>query len=186
MATNYYNTPKPEKTYDTHSLQTGNAPLGNTPLERPITQKEKVEIWFIDPLRKLTGDDGFVCLLICFPLIEAVVRYELEVGDDIDFTFSDNSPALKWFSGFMTIPEDKAREVWDALRNGLLHRGMIKSSTSYVLSGRNSGRPAEFKADCLHIHVWDLRDKVVNLLYKHHKRLWNDSSCPLPRITVTA
>jgi len=185
MSNHGYRTDKPADTYKTHSLQTGIAPVGGVPLERQVTQKEKVEIWFIDPLRKLEGDDGFVCLFICFPLIEAVVRYELEMPDDVDLTFSDNSPALKWVAHFLTVPEAKAREVWDALRNGLMHRGMIKSATAYVLTGEKSDRPAEFNGDVLRVYVWVLRDRVVGLLRKHHKRLWNDGGCPLPRITVT-
>ena len=101
MSNQGYRTDKPADTYKTHSLQTGIAPVGDAPLERQVSQKEKVEIWFIDPLRKLEGDDGFVCLLICFPLIEAVVRYELGVADDVDLKFSDNSPALKWIANFL-------------------------------------------------------------------------------------
>jgi hypothetical protein len=185
MSNHGYRTDKPADTYNTHSLQTGIAPVGHAPLERQVTQKEKVEIWFIDPLLKLRDDDGFVCLLICFPLIEAIVRYELGVPEDVEFTFSDNSPALKWFAGFMTLPEAKAREAWDALRNGLMHRGMIKAATVYVLTGEKSERPAKFTEDVLHIYVWTLRDRVVDLLRKHHKRLWDDRGCPLPRITVT-
>lgn len=185
MSNDNFRTAKRADTYQTHSLQTGIPPVGSPPLERPVSQKEKVEIWFIDPLRKLEGDDGFVCLLICFPLIETVVRYELGVPDEVDLTFSDNSPALKWVADFLTIPEAKAREVWDALRNGLMHRSMIKSATSYVLTGEKAGRPAEFNGDVLRVYVWELRDRVVDLLRKHHKRLWNDGGCLLPRITVT-
>jgi hypothetical protein len=185
MSNDSFRTTKPADTFQTHSLQTGIAPVGSAPLERQVSQKEKVEIWFSDPLRKLEGDDGFVCLLICFPLIETVVRYELGVPDDVDLKFSDNSPALKWVAEFLTIPEAKAREVWDALRNGLMHRGMIKSATSYVLTGEKAGRPAEFNGDVLRVYVWELRDRVVDLLRKHHKRLWNDGGCLLPRITVT-
>src|SRR5438552_812635 len=135
MASRSYKIDKPADTFKTESVQTGIAPAGGTPFERPVTEKEKVEIWFIDPLLKMSGDDGFVCLLVCFPLIETIVRYELGVADDVDFSFSDNSPALKWFAGLMTLPEAKAREAWDALRNGLMHRGMIKAATRYVLTG---------------------------------------------------
>lgn len=184
MSNHDFRAAKPADTYQTHSLETGIAPVGSAPQERQVTQKEKVEIWFINPLRKLENDDGFVCLLICFPLIEAVVRYELGVADDVDLKFSDNSPALKWIANFLTIPEAKAREAWDALRNGLMHRGIIKSATSYVLTGEKPGRPAEFNGDVLRIYVWELRDCVVNLLAKHHKRLWQDSGCLLPRISV--
>ena len=65
-----------------------------------------------------------------------------------------------------------------------MHRGMIKSATSYVLTGEKSDRPAEFNGDVLRVYVWVLRDRVVDLLAKYHKRLWQDSGCLLPRISV--
>lgn len=185
MKNHGYRTDTPADTYITHSVQTGIASVSDAPLERPVTQKEKIEKWFIDPLLRLRDDEGFVCLLICFPLIEAIVRYEIRVRKGVEFTFSENSPALNWFAGFMTLPKGKAREAWDALRNGLMHRGMIKAATEYVLSGERSERPADFSGDVLHIYVWTLRDRVVDLLRKHHKRLWIDPDCQLPRITVT-
>lgn len=184
MSNHFYKTVKPAGTFHTESVQTGVAPVGYTPMERDVTEKEKVEIWFINPLKKLSGDEGFVCLMVCLPLIENLIRYELGVPDDIDFKFSDESPALKLVAEFLTIPEVKAREAWDALRNGLLHRGMIQGSTVYTLSGEMTGRPAEFNGDILKIYVWELRDRVVNLLHKHHRRLWADNGCPLPRITI--
>jgi hypothetical protein len=61
-----------------------------------------------------------------FPLLETIIRHELGVPEDQDVTLSDGSPALQWFAKFMTIPEKQAREIWDAFRNGLLHRAMIK------------------------------------------------------------
>ena len=184
MSNHEFQLEKKADTYYTMSLETGISPKSHTPMERSVSEKGKVELWFVDPLKKFGPDDGFVCLLVCFPLIETVVRYELNVPEDGEFTFSHGSAALKWFATFMTIPEAKAQEVWDALRNGLMHRAMIKSSTSYVLKGEMPERPAQFKDDVLYIYVWVLRDRVVDLLMKHHKRLWNDKSCPLPRISV--
>jgi hypothetical protein len=152
------------------------------PFENSLTEKEKVERWFIEPLQRLKGDDGYVCLMLCFPLLECVMRFELEIPDDQDLPFSDNSPALHWFAQFMQIPEAEARDVWDAFRNGLLHRGMVKDSVPYGLTGGEAGRPAEFIDGTTWIYVWDLRDEVVAKLRKYHSRLWKRTSSPLGKI----
>ena len=153
-------------------------------LEAGTTQKEKVEIWFIDPLKRMEGHVGFVCLMICFPLIETIMRFELGISGDQDVPFSGNSQALHWFASFMRIPEAQARDTWDAFRNGLLHRAMIKSSVQYTLQGVRRGRPAEFKSGVMSIYVWDLRDAVVNKLKEHHSKLWRDPANALAKIHV--
>ena len=76
-------------------------------------------MWFIDPLSRMRGNDGFICLMVCFPVIETIIRFELGIPDDQDVTLSEGSRALHWFAAFMTIPESEARSVWDAFRNGL-------------------------------------------------------------------
>jgi hypothetical protein len=152
-----------------------------------VSEKEKIEMWFIEPLKRMKGDDGFACLMLCFPLLEAIMRHELKIPDDQDLALSDNSPALHWFAKFMTIPDSEARDVWDAFRNGLLHRAMIKAAVPYSLTGESKNRPAESQPDQLSIYVWDLRDAVVAKLKQHHSKLWRSvSSCPLPRIQIKA
>jgi len=152
------------------------------PAEAQTTQKQKVELWFVDPLNRMGRDDAFACLMVCFPLIEAIIRFELEVADAQDVTLSDNSPALHGCASFMCIPEREARDVWDAFRNGLLHRAMIKSSIHYTLTDQKTGRPAEFKHGIVLVYVWELRDAVVAKLKKHHAKLWRDSPNALPKI----
>ncbi len=154
--------------------------------ERQATQKEKVEMWFIEPLKRMKEDDGFACLMICFPILEAIMHYELEIPDDQELPFSDNSPALHWFAKFMTIPDRQARDVWSAFRHGLLHRAMIKSDMPYDLTGEIKGRPAEFAVDRIIIYVWDLRNAVVAKLEQHHSKLWKSIAYPLPAIRITA
>ena len=61
--------------------------------------------------------------------------------------FSDGSAALKWFAKFMTIPEVASREIWDAFRNGLLHRAIVKGILKYDLTAEAPGQPAEVKDD---------------------------------------
>jgi len=156
------------------------------PNERPTTQKEKVEIWFIEPLKRMKGDDGFACLMLCFPLLESIMRFELRIADEQDLTLSDESPTLKWFAKFLQIPAQEARAIWDAFRNGLLHRAMIKSTVSYSLTGERKGRPAEIKDGILLLYVWDLRDTVVAKLEQHHSKLFRSTICPLATIHIAA
>lgn len=146
-----------------------------------VTEKDKVKRWFIEPLEKMEKDDAFVCLMVCFPLIETILRYELKIPDEKIAIFSDGSDELKWFAEFMTIPNAESREVWDAMRNGLLHRAMIDGTLAYSLTGY-SGRPARPAAVIngrTEIYVWDLRNKVLDKLRKYHRKLWaSGKDCP--------
>ncbi len=151
---------------------------------RPVTEKEKVELWFIEPLRAMKGDDAFICLMILFPLIETIIRFELGIQDDQDATFSDNSKELHWFADFMGIKEELARPVWDSFRNGLIHRAMIKGTIGYDLNGERPGRPSTLdKEGRVLLHVWDFRDKVIEKLKQHHRKLWRAGK-GLPAIYV--
>ena len=40
-----------------------------------ISVRDRIENWFIRPLRKFTSEDVFVCLTACLPLVEKRVRY---------------------------------------------------------------------------------------------------------------
>jgi hypothetical protein len=163
---------------------TGKAPDEPSPTYRQVTEKEKVEIWYVEPLSKMRGDDAFICLMVCFPLLEAIMRYELAIPDDQQVNFSDNSPALHWFSVFMTIPDAEARKIWDAFRNGLLHQAMIKGTVDYDLTGTSAGRPAKAMDGRITLYVWDLRDGVVEKLKKHHRKLWRTGTSTLPTIYI--
>ena len=167
--------------YTTSNFVTGSAPP-QSPQERAASEKDLVELWYATPLMKMNGDDAFVCLTLCFPLIEAIIRYELEIADDQIVTLSDDSPALKWFAKFMSIPEVQARATWDGLRNGLLHRAMIKTEIDYELSPDMPGRIAEFRDGKIYLFVWELRNAVVTQVRRLHKKLWKDTSSPLPRV----
>ena len=167
-------------------FQTGIALSSTTAFQAPVTQKEKPLLWFSAPLKRMKGDDAFVFLMVCFPLLESIIRHETGIPDDQDVPFSDNSPALNWFAEFMTIPKEEARPTWDAFRNGLLHRAMIKGAICYELNGKRTGRPASFSNGVLTIHVWELRDKLVGKLETHHRKLWQQPTAPLPQIFVSA
>ena len=173
--------------FDPSQMITGFDPF---PREAPrydsTTEKEKADKWFERPLREMRDDDAFVCLMICFAMMEVIIRKECEVPDKDDVVFSDNSKALHWFAKFMTIPVTEARAVWDAFRNGLLHRAMVKGSVEYELSGKRPGRVAEMSGGRVTIFVWELRDKVAAKIAQHHRTLWEQGSHPFPRIYFNA
>jgi hypothetical protein len=154
--------------------------------EAQTTEKEKVELWFIELLEAMSGHDAFVCLMVCFPLLEAIARYEFNIPDDQDLSLRGHEKVLHWFAAFMKIPEAQASEVWDSFRNGMLHRAMVKSDMPYQLTGDRRGRPAEFKDGTLFIYVWDFRDAVVALLQKYHRKLWAGQSSQLAKIHIRA
>lgn len=148
-----------------------------------VSEQQIVQKLFIGPLSRMNGDEAYVFLMACFPLLEAVIRYELEVPDDQDVTLSNGSPALAWFAKFLRIPEVNSREVWDAFRNGLLHRAMIKSTINYDITGTSDdGRPAECVGDKIVIYVGDLRDRLLEKFALHHRRLWKSLKYELPSI----
>lgn len=150
---------------------------------RQVSEKEMVQKLFIGPLSRMKGDDAFVFLMVCFPLIEAVIRFEKNIPDNQEVTLSDNSPALAWFAKFLEIPKAHSREVWDAFRNGLLHRAMVKSTINYDITGTSGdGRPAQRIGDKTVIYVWDLRDRLLEKLNLHHRKLWGPLSTKLPSI----
>lgn len=149
------------------------------------TEKDKVKEWFIGPLNRLKGDDAFMCLIVLFPLLEVIIRYELKIPDAHAVSFAHKSPALKWFAAFMTIPEREARNVWNAFRNGLMHRAMVQGGIDYSLTGRsNENRPAEVVSNTTRLYVWDFRDKVVAKLNEHHRKLWQSGTAQLPSVYV--
>lgn len=152
----------------------------------PLTEKQKVYRYFIDPLKDMGshgGGDAFLCLMACFPFIETIIRHELKIPTKRDVSFSHGSRPLKWFAQFMQIREAHARDVWDALRNGLLHRALI-TGIEYEITGRGDGRPAQRVGDVTKIYIWDLRDCVVQKLEEHHRWLWKEGASKLPDVFV--
>lgn len=86
----------------------------------------------------------------------------------------------------MQIPEHDARSVRDAFRNGLLHRGMVKTSIEYALTGGKPGRPAKMKGDIAVIYIWELRNVVVSLVEQYGSKIWKGTSSPLAKVVVGA
>jgi hypothetical protein len=147
------------------------------------TDKERFENWFIAPLKKLDGDDSIICLMIIMPILEKILRYDLDIPAEQDLTLSENSPALKRLAKHLSIPASDARMFWDCFRNGLMHRAMIKGNIDYILDpAKTATRAAVAEGDIIRVYVWKLRDLVLELLSARGKQMWKDGTHPLPDV----
>jgi len=178
--------------YSTRSkaLTTVNVNLTNTdPVRAHVTQKERVRNWFIEPLKKLGGDDSIICLIIIMPILEKIIRHNLGIKPDQKLTMKGNGKVKAELAKILSIPfpeRDNAELFWDCFRNGLMHRAMIKVNLPYILhpyQDRDVGRLVYLDDDkTINVHVWNLRDEVVRLLDIHGKLLWKDDTCQLPDV----
>lgn len=147
------------------------------------TEKERFENWFVTPLSKMGGDQSIICLMILFPLLERILRYDLQCSHRKALEFSENSKPLNLLAKLLRIPSKEARMFWDCFRNGLMHRAMIKNATPYILDpDQNADRAVVIENGVVRVHVWNLRDLVVDLVKKRGKRMWKDGTHPLPDV----
>lgn len=165
------------------ALKTGIHPNAIPVVARSLTTGERVELWFIKPLKRMKDDDGFVALIICLPLIEKIIRYKTGSLDKEDLKFSQGSVLLKELAAFLQISEANAEIFWLQFRHGLLHRAMVKPNVPYQLDPDHKGAPVSVAPDgMVMVNIWRLRDQVIKELSLVGTKIWKDSSCPLPEI----
>lgn len=144
-----------------------------------LPETERVRNWFIEPLKKFSGDDAIVCMMIMLPLLEKITRVKcgLKSRQRLD------AKAMCYLGKSLGISSADAKRFWDCFRNGLMHRAMMKDALSYTLSPESGpGSVIEFDGDIAVIYVWRLRDSVVTLLKHHGKQLWKDADHPIPEV----
>jgi len=129
------------------ALKTGIHPNAIPVVPRALTTVERVDLWFIKPLKRMKDDDGFVALIICLPLVEKIVRYKTGTLDKDDLQFSQGSDLLKALAVFLQVSEANAEIFWQQFRHGLLHRAMIKPTVPYQLDPEHEGPPVFFTDD---------------------------------------
>ena len=70
-----------------------------------VSVRERIENWFIRPLDKFGSEDVFLCLMVCLPLLEKRVRYELmEAGENEQMAFSRVRARSELPQGFSKFP----------------------------------------------------------------------------------
>jgi hypothetical protein len=165
------------------ALKTGIHPNAIPVVAKSLTTGERVELWFIKPLKRMREDDGFIALIICLSLIEKIIRYKTRTLDREDLKFSQGSKLLKELAAFLKISETNAEVFWTQFRHGLLHRAMVKPNVPYQLNPELKGAPVSFTPDgAVMVNIWRLRDQVVEELSLVGTKIWKDSSCPLPEV----
>lgn len=167
------------------ALKTGIHPNAIPVVAKPLTTGERVGLWFIEPLKRMKDDDGFVALMICLPLIEKIVYYKTGNLDKQGLKFSRGSDLLKALAKFLQLSESNAEIFWRQFRHGLLHRGMVKPTVPYQLDPEHEGPPIVFATDgAISVNIWKLRDQVVEDLSTLGTTIWADATCPLPEVYV--
>lgn len=167
------------------ALKTGIHPNAIPIAAKSLSTAERVELWFIKPLRRMKDDDGFVALMVCLPLVEKIVRYKTGTLDNEDLPFSQGSPLLKALADFLQLSEANADVFWQQFRHGLLHRAMIKPTVPYQLDPGHKGPPVSVAGDgYVLVNIWQLRNKVIQELGVIGTKIWRDNTCPLPEVYV--
>src|ERR1043166_7283009 len=91
----------------------------------PESKREQVEKWFLTPLRKMNGHEGFILLMVLFPLYEKYLRVKHQMKAEAKF--SKGTPALATIGRDLHLSEDDAEIFWQNFRNGLAHCALPKT-----------------------------------------------------------
>ncbi len=153
---------------------------------KPLSVRDRVDMWFIKPLIRMKVEDGFVALMVCLPVIEAILRWKTGAQADKSANFSDGSELLKELANLLDLPKADAKIFWDQFRNGLLHQGMVKPLLPYQIDPSLPGRAVQFTKDRLvQINILTLRALVVDELNKYGTKIWRRKACPLPEVYIS-
>jgi hypothetical protein len=150
-----------------------------------VSVRDRIDNWFVCPLLRFGAEDVFVCLMVCLPLIEKWVRHRLrEQGQNDEMDFSAGSPAIREAASLLrTKDTTTVYGLWQAFRNGLLHRAMIEPDVEYILRPEKDGVPAfERSGQKITIYPLFIRTLVVDMLKNVPNKMWTKDRCPFPDI----
>lgn len=140
-----------------------------------------VERWYFRPLRQLDGqDDGFVLLLILFPVYERYLRYRVKMGDDEGF--SHGHPALDIVGRHLGVSRDDAYAFWWHYRNGLLHHAMPSAhgGISFAIV-RKRQFCVKREGNYIWVDPFMIRDTLLPILQEADKEMWRGVLYPLAK-----
>ena len=160
---------------------TGQAPeyASRNYVETGTSIQEKIEMWYLTPLRRMKNHEGFICLEICFLLYEKLLRRQLGMGNDE--TFSEGHRVFEVIGSQFRISRELAYEFWFHWRNGLLHRGMpgLVEGRTYWMTGRQE-EAIRVADNHVSINPWIIRDIIVDLIAANRK-IWTDADFPFAK-----
>ncbi len=166
-----------------HLNETGIFAGTNRVISKNLSSVERIDRWFIAPLMKMKGDDGFIALILCLSLLEKILRYRTDTQGNSKATFSEGSKLLKALGKYLELNENSASDFWMIFRNSLLHGSMMKPSIPYQLHSKPQQKPVTLAPDgTFRINVWQLRNKIIDDLETIGTKLWRGKEYPLPEI----
>ncbi len=146
----------------------------------PVSKRELIDIWFLEPLRKMDGHQAFVCLGVCLFLYEKYLRQTEQIGDGEKF--SEGHRVFKLIGKDLGISAADAYEFWTCWRNGLAHQGMPKVSGRYQWGMTSKQKElVVIESDSFTINPWLIRDKILNKV-ENRKQIWDDEITPLMKV----
>jgi hypothetical protein len=143
--------------------------------------KERLNRWFWKHLESWNeGDHAFVLIMVCLPLLERYLRHELEQLNGYPPGDLGSAPNFKQRLGALWgCTEADAEKCWNVLRNGLLHRGMMKSDgTDAIVLVRKQTVCVLRDGNQISVSPYSIRDKVIEVC-KDNTNLWIDDEYPL-------
>ncbi len=145
-------------------------------VERSESVAERVSKWFIEPLRRMHGSEGFLVLLVLFPLYEKHLRNHHHMTSD----FSEGNPIFRVIGRHLALNAEDAYRFWTHLRNGLLHHAAPKNTETFKYGIRDNGPPVERIADRFWINPFSLRDRLLEEI-EPDTRTWKTDEVPLAK-----
>ncbi len=146
-------------------------------VERTESVAERVNKWFIEPLRRMKRSEGFLVLLVLFPLYEKHLRNRHQMAGD---SFSEGNKIFRVIGRHLKLSESDAYKFWTHVRNGLLHHTAPKNSESFEYGIRDEGSPVEKIAKHFWINPYSLRDRLLEEI-EPDTRTWKKDDVPLAK-----
>lgn len=153
------------------------------PIERqqiratPATRTELIDRYYLDPLRKMGGDQAFIALSLCFLLYEKFLRRtgKMKKGEK----FRETAKVFEYIGSDLGVSKRVAFLLWRDWRNGLLHSGMplTRAGLDWELDGNLTKIVSEDRKKVT-LNPWLFRDKVVTKIASK-KEIWRDIEAPL-------
>jgi len=173
---NGFNSKDPYNTSTDGITGTGGPTLPTSSFEKPLSIMDRVEKWYFEPLLKMKGDDCFICMASCFPLYERYLRSKKYITGD----FTLNHPVFKQIKIELEIEPEPGYYFWNSWRNGLLHRGMPKSTSDYDYNlDTRVQNIFELRAPkSLWINPWNFRNRIIEIVRKE-RSMWKESEFEL-------
>jgi hypothetical protein len=143
--------------------------------------KERVEKWFLAPLREMSDHDGFIVLMVLFPLYEKHLRFKLKMTQDDHF--SKSHPVFTVIGHDLRLSAVEAYQFWTNFRNGILHRALPKEKGgfTYAIDPNATLAVRKDENNTFWVNPFALRDTLLPNI-EQSIRMWREDDVLLPDV----